>query len=320
MSEKRTSIERIASEETHIRLPDRGATEVLVVRNGDDYRGKAAQEAEALEYGGLEVGQLMPSSSELARLNIESQLIEVLAGLTPRELSEVDIVIGASDSQLGGLATSDGSAPHPYQRCVDTARAVLEGAQSVLESHGMHPDQLLNHRFQPSVERQSGSGPEPMVVKDIEDLKVVDRTEEYFGLLEEEAKATGVNKWVLYERDDIPWLREVRESWGIEGPSEIAGRMTRFLSRVRNVSDWYHRRNPGGDGQGRRLIAIVVAPQDLTGPFLNMAAGLGHEGNEIPRIQHLGGFNVSIKPDESPLEVAVGDSEFVVDVPNHRTQ
>jgi hypothetical protein len=285
-------IERLSRNETKFEVPEVGGTTMTCLRNADDYRGKPDQEQEAATaVPALEIGQLMPRAAEASRNFANDRLQEMLATMTPEAHKDLRIVVVASNAALGELATKDGSTPKPRQRCVDTAQEIITGLREAMATENLDPSQLLNRG-------EDGQEPHPSVLKDIEDMKVSDRTGEYFDLLKQQAEQTGENMWVLYEKDG---MKEVREEMGVEGPQDINDRMKRYLTRASKVARWYH----GREEDPMRLLVITVVPQDIMGPYVNISSGLPAEGYEIPRTENLAGFNL-VTDAEGKSELHIG--------------
>lgn len=283
-------IEKISRPETHLRIPEPGGTYICVIRNGDDFRGRPAQLDELKARGeDIQIGALMPSAQEKAREFGERELTQALDGLTPAERTELDVIVVASNAKLGPLATADGHTPLPYQRCVETGQYLLEGVEQAFLKLGLPPEHLLNRRIQVAAADESAK---PLVLRDIEDMKIAPRTEEYFAFLQTKVAELATqghktNIWVLYEEDRY---KSVREELGVEGPKEIAARMQNFFARAEKLARMQHARSPD-----RRLLVLAVAPRDVVGPWLNInITGLSPEGHEIPRIEPLAGFGVGI--------------------------
>lgn len=294
---KMPPVEKLRRAETHLEAPALGGTFIEILRNGDDFRGNPKQMDEANKIpGGIEVGRLMPSAAAEARAFSERELGALLDGLTSEERAQLDVIVVASDSALGSLATPDGSTPPPRQRCVETAACLLEGIEKTMKDRGVGSGQLLNLKF-----HKDKADAQPLTLHRIEDLQMRPGTEEYFAFLKAKAKETGANMWVLYEEDTF---KEERERLGAEGPQEISSRMQKFIDRAKEMARLQHKRTPD-----RRLLVLAVAPRDVVGPWLNIqVAGLPPEGHEVPRIDNLAGFGVAIAPD-GEATIKVGDKE-----------
>lgn len=295
-------IEKITREETRFEVPPIGGTFIVVLRNGDDYRAKPKQMAEADKVeGGLEFGELMPSSATEARIFARQELEKLLATLTPEEIKQLDIFVVASDSKIGTLATPDGSIPPPNQRCVETGNFFLAGIQEAMAKHSIDNSQLLNRNFP-----YTAASPHSVILKRIEDIQMRENTEAYFAFLKEQEtslKASGkkANMWAMYEEDVF---KEKRLELGVEGPEEIAIRMQKFVERAQSLSAVQHKEKPG-----RRLLVLAVLPRDVVGPWLNThISGLTPHGYEIPTIDPLAGFGIAISP-VGELEVKIAGQE-----------
>ncbi len=300
-------IEKITRRETNLEVPPTGGTFISILRNGDDYRGNPKQLEEARNFPeGLEVGKLMPSAALEARTFSENQLAGLIEKLTPEEREQLDIIVVASDTELGPLATSDGSTPFPHQRCVETGKFLLEGIEKAMSDTGLNSEHLLNLKFHKDEE---AGGAQPLAIRDIEDLQMRPRTEEFFAFLKAQAaerisKGQKANIWVMYETDEF---KKEREEMNVEGPEEISARMQAFIDRAEKLASAQHKRTPD-----RRLLVLAVAPRDLVGPWLNIqVAGLSPEGYEIPRIENLAGFGVVISPN-GQSRIKLGDKEAVL--------
>jgi hypothetical protein len=311
------SIEKLMPNQFRLELPPKGGTFIGIVRNVDDYRGKPKQ-IETLREAGIEsdqlaIGHLMPAAEKAAEEFGEEQFSRLLDDLTEEQRRELDILVVASDTKIGFLATPDGSRPHPYQRCVDTAHHILEGVKKVMEKSSLRNEQLLNRNFH-KTEGQDGS--QPVAIRDLEDIKIKGQDEEtkvaeYFAFLKDEAarrtkEGQSSNMWVLYEKDDDV-CKEKRTQLGIQGPVEISNRMQNVIERAKRIAQMQHQRNPN-----RRLVVLAVAPRDVVGPWLNIHnMGLPTQGNEIPNIEPLGGVGISIDPQEQ-TQLVLGENKYPI--------
>jgi hypothetical protein len=220
---------------------------------------------------------------------------EFLAQIPPNERDKVDVLFLGSDTQYHGQG----------RRSFETAQVAQEAVASVLEAHGMSPDNIYSHILnysgddaaagQPAqhlVDPADRSGfnpkagaPEPMA--HLSEPNVFNDSPEFIEWLKQQTDGEiGLQFFIAYEEDQF---KERRQAMGAEGPDEIADRTAYAIHLMADFAKQYH-----ADHTDRRLLIWAGTHYDTISPLVKRDV-LG-----APKEQPLGvdyGAGITIKVD-----------------------
>ena len=251
--------------------PEAGGTTIIMQRHGNYDR---------------ETGRLSIDGQKDSLEHSKELLSEMLEKIPPEERQKVTIFVVASPTKK-----------NEGERSIETAKAVIESAQSIFDSFGIPRENILTDQ--------------PMRVEDIEEPRIFKGDNKFRKFLVERYGLGSKDFWKAFEEDEH---KKEREEMGSEGPAEIADRFARFANVLARFARLFHSKNKK---EGKRLIIWNVSHYDTISPFTkNYVAGRPLE-EHIP-VGYDGGISLLISP-ENEASITINGESYPIELPESGT-
>ena len=279
--------ERVAITKEDLQFPEtfnEGEALISLVCNVKDIRSESDGE----------LGTLYPEQAADFRKSIKQRMEGLYSCLSPEERDKLDVVVLAGDTPL--VTPGEDGLLVDQQRAVLTGREIIQAVRESMEANGVDPS-----------EHVTADGDNPIAITHLRDVNMLHQTDkpnvkEFVDYLIEKYGA-GRELWMAYEDDTE---KELRESLGVEGPSEIAERMSQLVNLSGYIANIHQGRDPS-----RRVVVFAVGHYDNISPWAKRTLmGIEPSQGFIP--VEKGGGVVIKKGVDGSAETTVGGKQYTV--------
>lgn len=281
--------ERVAITKEDLQFPEtfnEGEVLISLVCNVKDIRSEADGE----------LGTLYPEQAADFRESIRQKMEGLYGRLSPEERGKLDVVVLAGDTPL--VTPGEGGLLVNQRRAVLTGKEIIQAVRESMEANGVNPNEHL-----------VSDGENPIAITQLRDVNMLHETDkpnvkQFVDYLIEKYGA-GREFWMAYE-DDAE--KEMRESLGVEGPSEISERMSQLVNLSSHIADMHQQRD-----SSRRVVVFAVGHYDNISPWAKRTLlGIDPSQGFIP-VEKGGGLVIK-KSADGNAETIVGGKQYPIKI------
>lgn len=281
--------ERVALTKEDLRIPETfepGDELIVLACNIKDIR--------AQEDG--EIGTLYPEQADAFRSSIEALADSIYEPLSEVERENLDIVVLAGDTTL--VTPGDEGLRVSQQRAVLTGREAIAGISQSMEKYGIDASKHI-----------ISDGEKPVALSHLRDVNMLHETDnpnvKQFVDYMINKYGSGRELWMAFEDDTE---KELRDSLGVEGPNEIADRVSQLVNLSAYIADLTKQ----GD-KDKRVVVFAVGHYDNISPWAKKTLlGINPADGFIP-VEKGGGLVIQRKTDGT-ASTFVGGKEYHLDI------
>ncbi len=243
-----------------------------------------------------ELGTLYPEQAAGFRESIKQKMDNLYSHLSPEEKDKLDVVVLAGDTPL--VTPGEDGLLVDQRRAVLTGKEIIQGVREAMDAQGIDSNEHI-----------TSDGDNPIAITHLRDVNMLHQTDkpnvkQFVDYLIEKYGA-GRELWMAYEDDTE---KDIRESLGVEGPSEIAERMSQLVNLSGYIANIHQQRDPS-----RRVIVFAVGHYDNISPWAKRTLmGIDPSQGFIP-VEKAGGLVIR-KGTDGSAETVVGGKQYPVKI------
>jgi hypothetical protein len=283
--------ERIQIKKEDLKVPenfDKGEALIIPIINIKDIRDEKDGE----------IGSLYSQQVLDFQMRIESFIDKIYEKIPEGERQDTEIVVLAGENDLITPVDGFGSA---HQRAVETGEVVISAIVKSMKEKGIEPKEALT--------TNKGKTVATNLLNDLELMHPI--TEEKAGANKKYLEflknkyGTGRELWVAFEEDAE---REMRQSFGADGPDDIANDMNNALQICSRIAETHQEENPD-----KRVVVFAIGFYDNLSPWVKKYLLKSDPAKKFVPVEKGSGLVIKKTP-AGVASTTIGEKSFSVEI------